>query len=111
GLMSVGHKEKTVTDERGTPSTVSQELGADTPFTPESAEVHYQRLGRWKGSDASPQAQAESQRFWHDSGLPGIHWLVARLRDERHDDRLHGTASVLADLGPASLGLIVQTLR
>jgi HEAT repeat protein len=101
-LLSVEHRE---------PPMAAQDLVAEIPFTPEAAEVHYQRLGRWKGPDASPQAQAESQRFWHDSGLPGIHWLVARLRDERHDDRLHGTASVLADLGPASLGLIVQTLR
>jgi hypothetical protein len=90
---------------------VGQEPRADAPFTPEEAEFHYQRLGRWKGPDASPEAQAESHRFWQDTGLPGIHWLIARLRDELHDDRLHGAGSMLADLDPASLGPIVQALR
>src|SRR5207244_3696608 len=46
--------------------------GAPLPFTTEAAEVHYQRLGRWKGREASHEAQAESQRFWSESGLPGI---------------------------------------
>src|SRR6516162_5380833 len=107
GLMSVGQTGNTVTEDQPAPSAVGQEPRADAPFTPEEAEFHYQRLGRWKGPDASPEAQAESHRFWQDTGLPGIHWLIARLRDELHDDRLHGAGSMLADLNPASLGPIV----
>src|SRR5438270_8914420 len=41
--------------------------GAALPLTTEEAEVHYQRLGRWKGPDASPQAQGETRRFWSES--------------------------------------------
>ncbi len=81
------------------------------PILPEVAEDHYQKLGRWKGSDASAEAQAESRRFWHESGFAGIAWLVARIREEPQDDRLRGAASMLADLGMASLGPILETLQ
>jgi HEAT repeats len=82
-----------------------------TAFTSERAEVHYRRLGRWKGADAASEMQAESHQFWRESGLAGIRWLIARLRDESHDDRLRGAASMLADLGPESLVPIVEALR
>jgi hypothetical protein len=103
-IMSAGHRETTIT---------ARTKGAEAafPLTPEAAEVHYQRLGRWKGREASPEAQAESRQFWSESGLPGIGWLVARLRDETQDDRLHGAGSMLADLSPASLGPILEVLQ
>jgi HEAT repeat protein len=102
--MGVGHRETTITAR-------TQGAEAAFPLTPEAAEVHHQRLGRWKGREASPEAQSESARFWRESGLAGIRRLVARLRDERHDDRLRGTASMLADLGPASLDPILEAFQ
>jgi hypothetical protein len=102
--MSVGHRETSIADH-------PQGAAAASALAPEVAEAHYQRLGRWKGREASPEAQSESRRFWRESGLAGICWLVARLRDEQHDDRLRGTASMLADQGPASLRPILDALQ
>jgi hypothetical protein len=84
---------------------------AEIGFASEGAESHYRRLGCLKGRDAAPDAQAESRRFWQESGVAGIRWLIARLRDESLDDRLRGTASLLDDLAPVSLGPILEGLR
>jgi hypothetical protein len=83
----------------------------ETTFATEMAEVHYQRLGRCRGAGASPEIQTESLRFWHESGLLGVRWLIARLRDEPQDDRLRGAASMLADLGREGLVPILEALR
>jgi hypothetical protein len=81
------------------------------PFAAEAAEAQYRRLGRWSGADASPERQAESRRFWHESGRAGVCWLISRLGDEAHDDRLRGAASMLADLGVDVMDPILETLR
>ncbi len=106
-----GGIERSEGKDREKSSTPTEEADAASPFTPEVAERNYQRLGRWKGPEASSEAQAEAKRFWRESDLPGTRWLVARLSEERHDDRLRGAAYTLADGGPASLGPILETLR
>jgi len=111
GLEEGGGGERPSLEDRERPVSTAYPLDEGTPLTPEAAEAHYQGLGRWKGRQASPEDQAESRRFWRESGLAGICWLVARLRDESHDDRLRGTASILADLGMASMGPILEALR
>jgi HEAT repeat protein len=111
GLEVGGDRSPLLPERRESPPSspgASDEGGA---FPSDEAEVHYQRLGRWRGADASPEVQAESLRFWRGSGLGGIRWLIARLRDDSHDDRLRGAASMLADLGMESLGPILETLR
>jgi hypothetical protein len=104
---------RTEADQASAPPVRVQasQTGKQSMFTSDEAEIHYQPLGRWKGPDASAEAQEESRRFWLTSGRVGVRWLVNRIRDERHDDRLYGAASALADLGVTGLGLILETLR
>ena len=110
-LVERGGGERSVLEDRHQPVSSACHSDARVALTPEAAENHYQVLGRWKGRGASPSAQEEARRFWRETGLAGICWLVARLRDESHDDRLRATATTLADLGMESLGPILEALR
>ncbi len=95
---------------RETSPRSSRNPDEESAFPSEAAEFQYRRLGRWSGADASPEIQAESLRFWRESGLLGVRWLIARLRDEPHDGRLRGAASMLADLGREGLIPILEAL-
>jgi hypothetical protein len=111
GLAERGDGERSLREDRQRPGSSAYSFEAGVSLTIEAAETHYQGLGRWRGRATSPDAQEESRRFWRESGLAGVRWLVGRLRDELHDDRLRGTAATLADLGSVSLGPILEALR
>ena len=55
----------------------------------------YQKIGWWKGPNASDEARTLVCKFWQDQGDQGITWLVSRLRSEGHTDLLDGVASIL----------------
>jgi hypothetical protein len=83
---------------------------ADEPLSSEVAEAHYQVLGAWKLPAAAKDVQRAARVFWLGAGSSGARWLVARLRGEVILDRMHGAASMLADLGEACVGPIFETL-
>ncbi len=111
GLEPGGDLDPTPREGHRPPLDLSHFSDEGSPLASEVAEIQYQRLGRWRGADASPERQEESARFWREAGLAGIRWLISRLRDESHDDRLRGAASMLADSGLEGLGPILETLR
>jgi hypothetical protein len=80
------------------------------PFSPEEAEAHYRVLGAWKGPSAAKDVQRAAREFWLASGAAGARWLVGRLRDEVLVEPLHAAAALLADLGQAGIGPIVEGL-
>jgi hypothetical protein len=80
------------------------------PAPEETLEEEYQRIGWWKGPNATRAARARQRDFWRSSGEAGVRWLVGRLRDEYHLETLHGVADLLADLGEIILGAIVEEL-
>lgn len=86
------------------------ELDGGRPLDPDAAERHYQALGRWKGPLASPEVQADAERFWLASGREGAAWLVRRLHPETQVDALHAAGSTLAGLGEPAVGPIVAAL-
>ena len=53
---------------------------------------------------------AGGSEFWFCTGAQGVEWLVRRLRDETHVEVLHDAAALLADLGRASIGPIIEEL-
>jgi predicted HTH domain antitoxin len=103
-------REETVVNKPTEPSMASQESGADTPFTPETAEAHYQPLGRLKGVLATRNVQDEARAFWQSAGERGARWLACRLRYEVHLESLHAVGSQLADLGWVAVAPIVEEL-
>jgi hypothetical protein len=80
------------------------------PTPTEGFEEEYQKIGRWKGPYATPEARASQQEFWRARGLEGIRWLARRLRQEWHLDALHGAASLLADLGEPIVVPVLEEL-
>jgi len=85
--------------------------GVFASLSHDEAERHYQALGRAKGPLAAEDVQRDAREYWNASGVAGARWLVARLRAETHEERLHWAASVLAGLGDVSLGPILEALR
>ncbi len=77
----------------------------------EGYEEHYQRVGRWKGSCGTREAQAKVTEFWLSQGDPGLRWLAGRLRSEGHIDALDGTAAVLSMAGPTAISPILEELE
>ncbi len=80
-------------------------------LSPNVAERHYQALGRAKGPLAGEDVQRDAREYWNGSGSAGARWLVARLRSETHEERLHWAAFALAGLGAVSIGPILEALR
>jgi hypothetical protein len=81
------------------------------PSSEEEFEDAYQRIGWWKGPNATPEARALVRDFWRLQGNRGLSWLVSRLRREWHIDLLDGVASLLAQAGGASLVPILDELE
>jgi hypothetical protein len=84
---------------------------APASLAPDEAEQHYQALGRFKGPLAAEEVQRNAREYWNKAGTAGARWLVARLRSETHEERLHWAASILASLGHVSIGPILEALR
>lgn len=85
--------------------------GVPASLSPDVAERHYQALGRSKGPLAAEDVQRDAREYWSGSGSAGARWLVARLRSETHEERLHWAASTLAGLGPVVLEPILEALQ
>jgi len=85
--------------------------GAAGPIPTERLEEEYQKVGRWKGPHATPEARAQVRDFWQRQGGPGLRWLVARLRSEGHIDALDGVASLLAAAGETAILPILEELE
>ena len=93
----------------GTNVTQSGQI-EDPPAKDAHLEKAYQQIGWWKGPQPPRELRRESQKFWTSVGESGIRWLVARLRQERNIEVLHGAASLLASLGPAIVPPILDEL-
>jgi hypothetical protein len=81
------------------------------PTPPEGFEEEYQRIGRWKGPCATPEARAQVRDFWSRQGEAGLRWLAGRLRREWHVDALDGVASLLARAGEVAIPPILEELE
>jgi hypothetical protein len=77
----------------------------------EVLEEEYQKIGWWKGPNATPEQQARQRDFWLRQESPGLLWLVGRLREEWHIDLLDGVASLLSQAGKASIPLLLDELE
>jgi hypothetical protein len=85
--------------------------GPTGPTAAGDLEEEYQKIGRWKGPFATPEAQARVRDFWSGQGEPGLHWLVGRFRQEWHIDVLDGVANLLAETGEAAVPTILEELE
>ncbi len=77
----------------------------------DSLEAMYQKIGWWKGPNATPEARTLVCDFWRDQGDQGIRWLVSRLRPEGHIDLLDGVASILAEIGATVITPVLDELE
>jgi hypothetical protein len=84
--------------------------GPAGPTPPQVFEEEYQKIGWWKGPEATREARASQHEFWRTRGLQGVRWLVRRLRQEWHIDAMHGAASLLADLGESIIVPVFEEL-
>jgi hypothetical protein len=85
--------------------------GPGPGFTEGGFEDAYQKIGWWKGPNATPEARALVSDFWRQRGEQGLRWLVGRLRREWHLDLLDGVASLLARAGDAAIPPILDELE
>lgn len=100
-----------VTAHRAEGGSAGLELSpASGPGATNVFEDEYQKIGRWTGPEAAPEAREKRWEFWRLSGVGGVRWLVRRLREERHIDVLHGAASLLAGLGEVVLEPVFEEL-
>jgi hypothetical protein len=101
--------------ERSTVAELAPSLAAPAPDpapAPEEAlEEEYQKIGWWKGPNATREARARQRDFWCHHGERGLRWLAGRLRREWHIDLLDGVASLLADAGSAGIAPILDELE
>jgi hypothetical protein len=80
--------------------------GLTGAFREDQAERLFQGLGNWK----HPETGQAARDYWFGAGAQAIGWLVRRLRSERNVEVLHDAAALLADLGRASIGPIIEEL-
>jgi hypothetical protein len=76
----------------------------------DSLEAMYQKIGWWRGPNATAEARTLVSDFWRDQGDQGLRWLVCRLRPEWHIDLLDGVASILAQIGDTAIPPILDVL-
>jgi hypothetical protein len=77
----------------------------------DSLEAMYQKIGWWKGPNASAEARTLVCDFWRRQGDQGLRWLVSRLRSEGHIDVLDGVASILAQIGVTAISPMLDELE
>ena len=71
----------------------------------------YQKIGWWKGPNATAEARTLVCEFWRAQGDQGLRWLVSRLRLEGHVDLLDGVASILAQIGETAIPPVLDELE
>jgi hypothetical protein len=77
----------------------------------DSLEAMYQKIGWWKGPNATAEARTLVSDFWRDQGDPGLRWLASRLRPEGHIDLLDGVASILSQIGDTAIPPVLDELE
>ena len=77
----------------------------------DSLEAMYQKIGWWKGPNATAEARTLVCDFWRDQGDQGLRWLVSRLRLKGHIDLLDGVASILAQIGDTAIPPVLDELE
>jgi hypothetical protein len=77
----------------------------------DSLEAMYQKIGWWKGPNATTEARTLVCDFWRGQGDQGHRWLVSRLRPEWHIDLLDGVANILAQIGDSAIPPILDELE
>jgi hypothetical protein len=80
-------------------------------FDQERFEEPYQKLGRLRGPDATPEMQRQVRRVFVQAGRTGARWLVNRIRDEWSIDALSAVSFLLAELGLDALEPILEALE
>jgi hypothetical protein len=95
--------------DEGAIAAVSPSLAS--PSSEEDFEDAYQKIGWWKGPNATPETRARVRDFWRLQGNRGLSWLVGRLRREWHIDLLDGVADLLAQAGDAGIPPILDELE
>ncbi len=73
-------------------------------------EPEYEKLGRVRGRDGSPEARDKNCAFWLQQGLRGAKWLIDRLQRETSVEILDAAAGILRQLDKAVLRLIADAL-
>jgi hypothetical protein len=74
-------------------------------------EASYKKLGRVRGRDGTPKAQAENRAFWLQQGLRGAVWLIGKLRQEASVDILDAAAALLRQMDKEVLAPIIAELQ
>jgi hypothetical protein len=77
----------------------------------DTLEAMYQKIGWWKGPNATADARTLVCDFWRNQGDHGLRWLVSRLRPEGHIDLLDGVASILAQIGATAIPPVLDELE
>jgi hypothetical protein len=77
----------------------------------DSLEAMYQKIGWWKGPNATAEARTLVCDFWRRQGDQGLRWLVSRLHPEGHIDLLDGVASILAQIGDTAIPPVLDELE
>ncbi len=100
-------------DDRGVGTAAGAEVShIPAPISCEDEfEAAYQKIGWWKGPNASAEAWARVREFWRHQGDQGFSWLASRLRREWHIDLLDGVASLLAEADGAAIPAILEELE
>ena len=80
-------------------------------FDQERFEQAYQKLGRLRGPDATPEVQREVREIFVKAGRTGAQWLVNRIRDEWSIDALSAVSFLLAEIGLDALEPILEALE
>jgi len=101
-VLKLDRDEVTAADVRAAQGTVCCE---------DSLETMYQKIGWWKGPNATAEARALVCDFWRRQGDQGLRWLVSRLRAEWHIDLLDGVANVLAQIGDTAIAPMLDELE
>jgi hypothetical protein len=77
----------------------------------DSLETMYQKIGWWKGPNATAEARTVVCDFWRNQADQGLQWLVSRLRTEWHIDLLDGVTSILAHIGDTAIPPVLDELE
>ncbi len=93
----------------GTAAEVTPTLASTA--SEEGFEDSYQKIGWWKGPNATPEVRAFLRNFWQRQGDRGLRWLLVRLRGEWHIDVLDGVSSILSQAGGTGILPILEGLE
>lgn len=91
-------------------STFEEQPKSSLPIAAPPFAAEYEKLGRVRGRDGTPDARERSCAFWRQRGLDGAKWLINRLEHEASVETLDAAAAILRQMDKSVLGLIADTL-